>query len=206
MNYEKLFWWIFWIAFAIIVLLLFYGVALAIFSSTPIELTYILGVVAFGLLANKLIFGYGWVANLLDKVISQEKIEEENIKSVRDRLDKKNIQTMEITKYLSFTTLILAVLKDLDYYRYAYYGIFLLVGLLMILTKLNLLGNLIVGKYMEGLFWGAATTTFFVWGLEQLAKISLSEFLALELEKFKSEQFVPPQEPQPQENTKETTV
>jgi hypothetical protein len=184
MNYEKIAWWIFWLAFGLVIFLLLYGLALAIFSSTPIELTYLLGVVSFGLFANKLLFGYGWVANILDNVISNEEIKDEVVNSAKDRLDKQNIQPREAIDYLSFSALITLILKDLDYYKYAYYGIFMLLALLTLLTKFNLLGNLIVGKYLEGLFWGAATTTFFVWGLEQLAKVSFSEFLNMNLKEI----------------------
>ncbi len=190
MNYEKLAWWIFWLAFGLVIFLLFYGLTLAIFSSTPIELTYLLGVVSFGLFANKLLFGYGWMANILDNVISNEEVKEDILNSAKDRLNKHNIQPKESIDYLSFSALITLILKDLDYYKYAYYGIFMLLALLTLLTKFNLLGNLIVGKYIEGLFWGAATTTFFVWGLEQLARVSFSEFLNMNLNENVEEKMI----------------
>ena len=57
----------------------------------------------------------------------------------------------------------------------------LLLVVITILAKFNLLGEFVLGKYVEGVFWGATTTTFFVWGLEQLAKVSFTEFLNLNL-------------------------
>jgi len=181
MKYERLMWLFLWISFLIILFLIMFGVAIAIFSSTPVELTFLLGLVAFGLFANKLLFGYGWIASILDKVISKKEIEKEHMENLRERLQDGNIQSREITDYLSFSTLIMLLFKDLDYYRYTYYGIFMVIALLTVLTKFNLLGDIIVGKYLEGLFWGAATITFFVWGFEQLAKVSFIEFLSLKL-------------------------
>jgi hypothetical protein len=194
-------WLFFWIAFLIVLFLIMFGVAMAIFSSTPIELTFLLGLVAFGLFANKLLFGYGWITSILDKVISKKEVQQEHLEDLRDKLQDKSIQSREVTEYLSFSALIMMMFKDLDYYKYAYYGIFMLLAILTVLTKFNLLGNLIVGKYLEGVFWGAATITFFVWGLEQLAKVSFVEFLSLKLkpELEKLQKPTPPEQPQPQE-------
>ena len=78
-------------------------------------------------------------------------------------------------------------LKDLDYYRYAYYGVFLLLTLFTLLTKFNLLGDFVIGRYVEGVFWGAATVTFFVWGLEQLSKVSFVEYNLMDIKEIENE-------------------
>ncbi|WP_297457105.1 hypothetical protein [Persephonella sp.] len=180
MNYEKIAWFIFWFTFGILILMLFYGFSVLVLTATSVEFAYLLGLVSFLILGNRLLFGYGWIANLLDHVISFKQITSAD----RQKLEKKleNKQPEEMIKEFSFKALLILALKDLDYYRYAYYGIFLLLVLITLMAKFNLLGEMVIGKYIEGVFWGAATTVFFVWGLEQLAKVSFVEYNLLNLE------------------------
>ncbi len=182
MNYEKIAWWIFWLSFGFVLVLLFYGISITFLTATSVELAYILGVLSFLLLGNRLLFGYGWIANLLDGVISSKEIQSYDREKLKDRLEKKNFEPEERLRELSFTALVMLALKDLDYYRYAYYGVFLLLAVLTLLAKFNMLGNFVIGRYIEGVFWGASTVTFFVWGLEQLSKVSFVEYNLLNFE------------------------
>ncbi len=181
MKYERIAWWIFWFSFAFLLALAFYGLTIAFLTATSVEFSYLLGLVTFLLLANRLLFGYGWIANLLDTVISLKSIEEAHKQKIKERLEKKNFEPEEQLRDLSFKALIMLFFKDLDYYRYAYYGLFLLLAVLTVLTKFHLLGELVIGKYIEGVFWGSATVTFFVWGLEQLSKVSFVEYNLMNL-------------------------
>jgi len=180
MNFERLAWWLFWFSFGLVILILFYGLTILFITSTSVELAFILGLISSLLMANKLLFGYGSVANLLDNVISLNEIKEEHKDKIKENVNKRFIPLEQIEKF-SFATLISLALKDLDYYRYAYYSVYMLLVVITILAKFNLLGEFVLGKYVEGVFWGATTTTFFVWGLEQLAKVSFTEFLNLNL-------------------------
>jgi len=109
------------------------------------------------ILGNRLLFGYGWIANLLDNVISFKQITSEYRQKLEKRLEDK--QPEEVIKEFSFRALLILALKDLDYYRYAYYGAFMLLVLITLMAKFNLL-----------------------WGLEQLAKVSFVEYNLLNLE------------------------
>ncbi|WP_456384586.1 hypothetical protein [Persephonella sp.] len=185
MNYERVAWWIFWIAFGLLLFLLFYGMTLIFLTSTSVEFAYLLGLVSFLLIGNRLIFGYGWIAYILDSVISLKQIRDEHTQKVKEKLQTRAMEPEEKLKELSFKAMIMLLLKDQDYYRYAYYGIFLLLTVLTLLAKFNLLGEFVIGKYLEGVFWGAATVTFFVWGVEQLSKVSFVEYNLLDFEKNK---------------------
>ncbi len=187
MNWEKIAWWIFWLTFALVLVIAFYGVSLAILSATSVEFAYLLGLISFLLLGTRLLFGYGWIANLLDKVISLKKITFSQKEALKERLERRNLEPLERLQDLSFKALIMIALKDLDYYRYAYYGIFLLLTLFTLLTKFNLLGDFVIGRYVEGVFWGAATVTFFVWGLEQLSKVSFVEYNLMDIKEIENQ-------------------
>lgn len=176
MNWEKIAWWTFWITFGFLIFLLFYGLTISFITASSVEIAYLLGLISFLLLGNRLLFGYGWLSNLLDNVLSVKEVDFLQKEKVKERLEKRNFEPEETLQELSFKALIMLLLKDLDYYRYTYYGIFLLLTLITLMAKLNLLGEFIIGKYIEGVFWGAATITFFVWGLEQLSKVSFVEY------------------------------
>ncbi|WP_029521592.1 hypothetical protein [Persephonella sp. IF05-L8] len=180
MNYEKIAWFIFWLTFGFLILMLFYGFSVLVLTATSVEFAYLLGLVSFLILGNRLLFGYGWIANLLDNVISFKQITSEYRQKLEEKLQDK--QPEEMIREFSFKALLILAFKDLDYYRYAYYGIFLLLVLITLMAKFNLLGEMVIGKYIEGVFWGSATAVFFVWGLEQLAKVSFVEYNLLDLE------------------------
>ncbi len=181
MNFERIAWWIFWLSFAFVLVLAIYGLSISILLATPAELSYIIGLIAFLLLGNRLIFGYGWLTNFLEVIITQKQVTAQDIQKIKDKMERNTYDFTQMLKDLSLKFIVSLFLKDLDYYRYAYYVGFVLVTVLTIMSKFNLLGDLIVGRYVEGVFWGAATATLFVWGLEQLAKASFAELLALDV-------------------------
>ncbi|WP_457643428.1 hypothetical protein [Persephonella sp.] len=183
MNYEKIAWWVFWGAFTLLIAMLFFGLSILFLTATSVEFAYLLGLFSFLILANRLLFGYGWIVNILDRVIEVKKVEDSFRRKIEEKLQNK--EPAEHIKDLSFRALLILSFKDLDYYRYAYYGLFLLLVLLTLMAKFNLLGEFVIGKYLEGVFWGAATVTFFVWGVEQLSKVSFVEYNLLDIEKNK---------------------
>ncbi len=188
MNWEKIAWWIFWLTFGFVLAILFFSLTVSILTATSVELAYLLGLVVFLIYGNKLIFGYGSIASVLDAVIQAKQVSFLDKEKVKKKLEEKGVLPLEKLEELSFRALILIAFKDLDYYRYAYYGAFLVIVILTILTKFHLLGELVIGKYVEGVFWGGVTATFFVWGLETLAKISFAEYISLGIKEEEASQ------------------
>ena len=176
MNFERVAWWVFWITFAVLIAVMFYGFTLIIFKATPSEIAFILGLVSFFLLANRLLFGYGWIANILDSILGMEDLEQKR-PVIEKKVQEKKITSEEEIKKLSVSALILLLLKDLSYYQYAFYGVYLLLVIFTLAFNFNLFGDLLIGRYIKGIFWGASVVVFFVWGLSQLSHILYSEFL-----------------------------
>ncbi len=176
MNYEKIAWWIFWFAFGIVIAIMFYGFALTMLKATPAEIAFVLGLVSFFLFGNRLLFGYGWIVNILENLLSEENIEEKR-QILEKKLQEKKIKTEEEIKNLSITALILILLKDLSYYQYAFLGVYLLLVIFTLAFNFNLFGDFLIGRYIEGIFWGASVVVFFVWGLGQIAGILYTELI-----------------------------
>ncbi len=171
MNGERLTWWVVFGAFALILMLSLLGIYISFVAFTlPEGVAFLLGFMIFLLLGNRLVFGYSNLILTLDAVASGGEID-------RRKLLNKLKEPVQITENLSDLSLIALWVRDLDYYRYAYYGIFALLLLLAVLTKLNLFGSLSVGNYVEGSLWGAAVVTFVVWSLELMSRYLLFEVL-----------------------------
>ncbi|NPA12362.1 MAG: hypothetical protein GXO45_00080 [Aquificae bacterium] len=176
LNLERLAWWVFWIAFAFLVALLLFGLTFIFLKATSIEFSYLLGFFSFLLLANRLLFGYGWIVYFLEQMEKLSLDQQVCIQRLTDRISQRTYYPEEHLKGLSIKGLIMILFKEYDYYRYTYYGLFILLMVFTLLAKFNLLGEFVIGKYVEGVFWGAATVSFFVWGLEQLARVSFIQF------------------------------
>jgi len=160
MSAERATWWVVFGIFFLILLATLFGIYITLLvSAVPEGLAFLLGFIVFLLLGNRLLFGYSNLILTLDTFLSTGEID-------RQKLLSRAKEPAELTKELGIPSLIFMWMKDLDYYRYAYYGIFSLLLLVAVLTKLNLLGSLSIGNYIEGSFWGASVVTFFVWSLD----------------------------------------
>ena len=107
MNWERVAWWIFWLTFALVLVIAFYGVSLAILTATSVEFAYLLGLVSFLLLGNRLLFGYGWIANLLDHVISIKKVTYAQKNALKERLEKRYQKLMNLGSFSTVKRIIL---------------------------------------------------------------------------------------------------
>jgi putative Ca2+/H+ antiporter (TMEM165/GDT1 family) len=175
MSKERLTWWVIFGIFSIILLMTLTGAYITLFAmSIPEGLAFVLGLIIFLLLGNRLLFGYAGLVVTLEDFLAEREIEREYVAS-------KSKEPLEITKELSLISLLTLWLKDLDYYRYAYYGIFSLLLLTAVLTKLNLFGSLTIGNYIEGSFWGASVITFFVWALDLMSHYLMTEAMEKEV-------------------------
>ncbi|RUM28924.1 MAG: hypothetical protein DSY42_07550 [Aquifex sp.] len=133
-------------------------------------LAFLFGFLGALVFANKLLFGYGSFVITAEAFLANKEID-------RRKLVKKTKEPEERTQNLSIPSLLMLWLQSLDYYRYAYYGLFTLMLILMLLSKFNLLGALIIGNYLEGAFWGASVVTFFVFALELTAKYLMDRII-----------------------------
>ena len=174
MKAERVVWWV-------ILALLAGGVALALAGVTgwlllpsyPEEGAFLIGLVGFWLMANRLLFGYGALLTTIDKALKGEALD-------RGFLESRTREPLERLKELAEVSLILMWLRELEHSRYTYYGLFFLLAMLTLLTKLNLLGEMVLGNYLEGTFWGASVITFLVWALEITARNGLGQLMVKE--------------------------
>lgn len=172
MSAERATWWSVFAVFLIILLLTFFTAYVSLLAVTiPEGLAYVTGLVIFFLLGNRLLFGYAGLIITMDHLLKEEELD-------RERLIEKTKTPLEMVKDLSNLTLIGLWMKDVDYYRYAYYGIFSLLLLLALLSRMKLVE---FGNYIEGSFWGAATVTTLVWSLDMTAHYMIGKILEKEV-------------------------
>ncbi len=175
MSGERITWWTVFGIFALILLLTLWGAYITLFAvSIPEGVAFLLGFILFFLLGNRLLFGYANLIITLDTYLSDGELS-------REKLIDKAKEPRELVGELSLLSLIALWLKDIDYYRYAYYGVFALLLLMAVLTKLNLFGSLTVGNYIEGSFWGALVVTFLVWSLDIMTHYLMGEAIEKEV-------------------------
>ncbi len=169
-NVERLVWSLVFIFLLVFLMIQLLGLALS-WPLLPEDWAFILGLLVFWLLANKLLFGYGLYISLAEGVLADVEFDEEKL---RRRIH----QPEEWLRPLALASLLVAWLNELDKYRYAYYAAYLVVALFTILTKFNMLGYDLIGNYLEGAFWGATVVSFFVFALDIVAHTYPGEILA----------------------------
>jgi len=152
-----------WLWFLLLALLLFFG-ATVFAGATPEELAFLLGLFGFLLLANPLLFGYAGLLGFLAEV--------EAGTAKAERVAEATHAPLALLKDLAGLALATFWLKELSPYRYAYYGLFLL--LLLVALAPQLAGGLAFAGVLTGVLWGAAVPTVLVFGLEltTLARIA----------------------------------
>lgn len=169
MSLESVVWW-FWFTLFFMILLNFFTSFFSLLAFIgPGSLAYFTGLVLFLLLGNRLLFGYAGLLITMDRFLKEGELD-------RGKLVKKINAPLEMVKDISSTALVAMLLKDLDYYRYVFYGIF---SLLLIFALLSRLKFTELGNYIRGSFWGAATVTFFVWSLDVIVHYLVNRVLKL---------------------------
>ncbi len=140
----------------------------------PQEIAFFLGLLVFTLFGNRLLFGYGLLATYLEAVrAGRGDVKQDHRAFMRSRA-----WSVHRLGDLTRAGLALFWAERLDPERYAYFGAFLLLLLVTVVTALDPLASLLAGSYLEGAVWGAAVPVLFVFLFEALARWQLDELLA----------------------------
>jgi hypothetical protein len=184
---ERVIWWIAFAVFTAIVLMGFFLLATAV-SAKPETAAFVLGLLGFWLFANRLIFGFGQIANLASSIAQGEEVDSKEVaKKVAKRPEEAKLRGLE---ELNAVTLLSMWRGALEPFKYAYYLGFFLVFLLAVLFELNIVSSAVIGPIVIALTLGAAIPTVLVWGLEMLADrylVKALEKTVEDLEKLKEE-------------------
>jgi len=173
---ERVIWWIALALFTAIVLLGFFILA-AVVAAKPETAAFALGFLGFWLFANRLLFGFGQIANIASALIEGEEVDP---KEVAKKVAKHPLEAkLRGLEELGVATLLAMWRGALEPFKYAYYLGFFLVFLFTILFELNIISSIVFGPIVKAITLGAAIPTVLVWGLEMLA----DRYLAMALEK-----------------------
>ncbi len=176
---ERVLWWISLILFLGVVLVGLFFLS-AVVAANPEAAAFLIGFLGFWLFANRLIFGYGGIANAAKALIEGEEVDRESVlKHVAKNPDAAKLQRIE---KLSTAALLSLWYGALEPFKYAYYLGFFLVFLLAILFELNIISSVIFAPISEAVALGAAVPTVIVWGLELLAGYYLNQSILKALE------------------------
>ena len=185
---ERIIWWIALIFFAVAVALGLFVLAAAV-ASNPETAAFVLGFLGFWLFANRLIFGFGQIANLASAFVEGEEVNKEEVaEKVAKSPEEAKLRGLE---ELGVATLLAMWRSSLEPFKYAYYFGFFLLFLFAVMFELNIISSIVFGPIVEALTLGAAIPTVLVWGLELLSGYYLSKALikaVQELEKEKKEE------------------
>jgi hypothetical protein len=163
---ERVIWWIAFAVFTAIILLGFFVLATVV-SANPETAAFVLGLLGFWLFANRLLFGFGQIANLASAIAEGEEVDSKEVaKKVAKRPEEAKLRGLE---ELNAVTLLSMWRGALEPFKYAYYLGFFLVFLLAVLFELNIVSSAVIGPIVIALTLGAAIPTVLVWGLEMLA-------------------------------------
>ncbi|WP_297447065.1 hypothetical protein [Desulfurobacterium sp.] len=172
MKKEKLVWWLFMIIFGIAIVAAAFGVAalISVAMSSPETAAFLVGLIGFWLFANRLIFGYGGVANAASTFLKGEKID-------RETLMAKIKEPAEKIKEMSIASLLILWYNSLEPFKYAYYLGFFLVLTFAVILGMNIIVAGPVALVVKALTYGAAIPTLIVWGLELLSGYYIAEVI-----------------------------
>ncbi len=181
---QRVLWWI---AFGIFVAVIVLGIFLfsLIVASHPEATAFVIGFLGFWLFANRLIFGYGGIANTAKALLDGEIPNKEEIaQKVAKSPEAAKLQKLE---ELSVAALLSMWLSSLEPFKYAYYLGFFLTFLISILFELNIISSLVFGPVAEAVTFGAAIPTLLVWGLELLASYYVGQALVKAVKEVEAE-------------------
>ncbi|NPA49553.1 MAG: hypothetical protein GXO20_06180 [Thermodesulfobacteria bacterium] len=176
MRFEKILWWLFIILFVIgSVLIFFHLLALgALAALYPEVAAFLIGFLGFWLFANRLIFGYGGLAN---SAAAYAKGHEPS----KEELLARSRQTVSKLEDWTITSLLALWQAGLEPFKYAYYLAFFLVFLGAMLFELNFFEGPLAAWAAKGLMLGAAIPTLLVFALDLLANAYLKEAFLREI-------------------------
>ena len=166
MSKERIVWWIFFAAFVLFIILMVTGLfALTPFIAANPEIgAFLIGFVIFWLFANRLIFGYGAIADVANVLCK-----EEEAKIDKQEIAKKTGKPLEELERLSEVSIIMLWKGYLEPFRYALYLGFALVFSFALLFGLNIITSLTVAPIAEGFMLGAAIPVLIAWIMELIA-------------------------------------
>jgi hypothetical protein len=166
MNKERLVWWLFFAAFVLFIVLMVTGIfALTPFIAANPEVgAFLIGFIIFWLFANRLIFGYGAIAD-----VSNALYKEEEAKLDKEEIAKKTGKPIEELEHLSEVSIIMLWKGYLEPFKYALFLGFALVFSFALLFGLNIVTSLTVAPIAEGFMLGAAIPGLIVWIMELIA-------------------------------------
>ncbi len=173
MRAEKIVWWIFIVPFLLGSFLLFFHLLAlgALAAAHPEFAAFLVGLVGFWLFANRLVFGYGALANMAYALLKGHEPDRETLLSrVRHRVNKPEEWS---------TAALLALWQgSLEPFKYAYYLGFFLVFAGAALFELNFFGGPLAAWAAKGLMFGAAIPTLLILSLELLANHYVSQTIS----------------------------
>ena len=171
---QRVLWWI---VFGIFVTVIVLGIFLfsLVIAAHPEAAAFVIGFLGFWLFANRLIFGYGGIANAAKAFLDGEIPDKSEIaQKIAKSPEAAQLQKLED---LGVAALLSMWLSSLEPFKYAYYLGFFLVFLIAALFEMNIISSLVIGPVAEAVMLGAAIPTLLVWGLELLADYYVGQAL-----------------------------
>lgn len=155
-----------------------FAALIMIAASNPETAAFTIGLIGFWLFANRLIFGYGSVANMASQFLKGEEISKENlINKVKEPVEK--------IKELSIASLLTIWYNSLEPFKYTYYMGFFLLLTLTLIFEMNIIVAAPIALVVKALTFGAAIPTLLVWGLELLAGYYIAQIVKKVAEEMK---------------------
>ena len=172
MSKEKFLWWSVFTILAGAIALSFLGLfsLTTIIAVNPEATAFFIGFAGFWLFANRLIFGYGLLANIAKAFLDGRELNKEKIAQ-------KANHPIEKLEEIGIVSLLVMWKNYLEPFKYAYYLGFFLVFTIALLFELNIIASITVAPIAKGLMLGSAIPTVIVWGLELIANSYLTESL-----------------------------
>lgn len=161
MRAEKILWWILGLLFVVASVLVFLHL-MVITAAYPEVAAFLVGLVGFWLFANRLIFGYGSLANTAAAFVKGQELAKEDL-AAKIRHPVSKLEDFSVAALLTLWQ------NQLEPFKYAYYLAFFLVFVCAMLFEMDLLGGGLPGIVAKGLMMGAAIPSLLVFGLDLLA-------------------------------------
>ncbi len=181
---QRVLWWI---VFGIFIAVIVLGIFLfsLVIAAHPEAAAFVIGFLGFWLFANRLIFGYGGIANAAKAFLDGEIPDKSEIaQKITKSPEAAQLQKLED---LSVAALLSMWLSSLEPFKYAYYLGFFLVFLIAALFELNIISSIVIGPIAEAVTLGAAIPTLLVWGLELLASYYVGQALMKAVKEVETE-------------------
>jgi len=132
----------------------------------------VLGALAFGLFAYRLLSTYTFVIASVDRFLKTGEVK-------RTELSKRTGRSEEELETIPLSAALALLLGAMAPFRYSFYLAFTVLLLITVATAL-LPGDDPLKDYLEAVFWGGAVTVFVVWAFENFAEAAVAELAAAE--------------------------